>query len=76
MTDSQFMQMYQSLPEALQKEAERFVTTLVQKATPPIKSKSKNTEESRGGYGCLKGKLWVSEDFDAPLEDFKELVVT
>ncbi len=24
------------------------------------------------GYGSLKGKIWVSEDFDAPLEDFKE----
>lgn len=22
--------------------------------------------------GCLKGKIWMSEDFDAPLEDFKE----
>lgn len=22
--------------------------------------------------GCMKGKIWMAEDFDAPLEDFKE----
>ncbi len=22
--------------------------------------------------GCLKGKIWMAEDFDAPLQDFKE----
>jgi len=24
------------------------------------------------GYGCLKGKIRMSPDFDEPLEDFKE----
>ena len=22
--------------------------------------------------GCMKGKIWMADDFDAPLEDFKE----
>ena len=22
--------------------------------------------------GCMKGKMWMSDDFDEPLEDFKE----
>ena len=22
--------------------------------------------------GCLRGKIWIADDFDAPLEDFKE----
>jgi DNA-damage-inducible protein J len=22
--------------------------------------------------GCLKGEIWMADDFDAPLEDFKE----
>jgi len=22
--------------------------------------------------GCMKGKMWMSDDFNAPLEDFKE----
>jgi hypothetical protein len=24
------------------------------------------------GRGCMKGKMWIADDFDAPLEDFKE----
>ena len=23
-------------------------------------------------YGCMKGKIWMSDEFDEPLEDFKE----
>ncbi len=23
-------------------------------------------------FGCMKGKMWMAEDFDAPLEDMKE----
>lgn len=22
--------------------------------------------------GCMKGKIWMTEDFDSPLEDFRE----
>jgi len=32
-------------------------------------------EESDGlpyGRGCMKGKMWMADDFDEPLEDFKE----
>ena len=24
------------------------------------------------GRGCMKGKMWMADDFDAPLEDFKD----
>jgi addiction module RelB/DinJ family antitoxin len=24
------------------------------------------------GRGCMKGKMWMADDFDAPLEDFRE----
>ena len=23
-------------------------------------------------YGCMSGKIWMADDFDAPLEDFAE----
>ena len=23
-------------------------------------------------YGCMKGEIWMADDFDAPLEDFAE----
>jgi hypothetical protein len=26
----------------------------------------------RGGFGCVKGDYWMADDFDAPLEDFKD----
>lgn len=28
--------------------------------------------EKRNGFGSLKGKIWMSDDFDEPLEEFKE----
>lgn len=24
------------------------------------------------GIGCLEGKVWMADDFDAPLEEFKD----
>jgi len=30
------------------------------------------TLERRRGFGCLKGQIWMADDFDAPLEDFKD----
>jgi DNA-damage-inducible protein J len=32
---------------------------------------AKPTEKLPFGRGCMKGKIWMAEDFDAPLEDFK-----
>jgi antitoxin (DNA-binding transcriptional repressor) of toxin-antitoxin stability system len=31
-----------------------------------------NGSTTRKGFGSLKGKVWMSDDFDAPLEDFAE----
>ncbi len=30
------------------------------------------TSRERMGYGSLKGKMWISDDFDAPLDDLKD----
>lgn len=29
-------------------------------------------QEKRDGFGVLKGKVWMADDFDEPLDDFKE----
>jgi hypothetical protein len=29
-------------------------------------------DERRPVFGCLKGQIWMADDFDAPLEEFKE----
>ena len=26
----------------------------------------------RAMFGCMKGKMWIADDFDAPLEEMKE----
>jgi len=31
-----------------------------------------NAEKSKTGFGCLKGQIWIADDFDAPLDCFKE----
>ena len=36
--------------------------------TPQATAKS----GERGGFGCAKGEFWMADDFDAPLEDFKD----
>jgi hypothetical protein len=54
-----------SLPMSLRKEVADFVAFL------KVKNKKKATVKSRE-FGYAKGKIQLSEDFDEPLEDFKE----
>ena len=37
-------------------------------AFTPAKPESLKERE----FGCLKGQIWMADDFDAPLEDFKD----
>jgi len=37
---------------------------------PPVKSENKSDLPYK--RGCMKGKMWMADDFDAPLEDFEE----
>jgi len=40
---------------------------------PLFESKNQTSKISRESmFGCMKGKMNVPDDFDAPLEDFKE----
>ncbi|MCL2802249.1 MAG: DUF2281 domain-containing protein [Treponema sp.] len=32
-------------------------------STEPLKERA---------FGCLKGKIWMADDFNAPLDDFKD----
>ena len=73
MTTTQFLQTYSSLPEALKKEAEHFVEFLAQKIKPNVEGISENQpKKERGGYGSMKGMFKMADDFDAPLDDFKD----
>ncbi len=55
-----------TLPSNLKKEVRDFVEFLKSKT-----DKQKIIKKNRD-FGILKGKITMSADFDAPLEDFKE----
>jgi hypothetical protein len=54
-----------SLPPSLIKEVDDFVEFL------KMKQKKKGAVKERK-FGCAKGLMQMHDDFDAPLEDFKE----
>lgn len=54
-----------SLPENLKKEVQNFVDSLQNQSKSGLKTKPRV-------FGSLKGKIKLSNDFDAPMEDFKD----
>jgi hypothetical protein len=42
------------------------VLTFTPKA-PPVAERKKERQ-----FGCVKGDYWMADDFDAPLDDFKD----
>lgn len=54
-----------SLPNDLKSEVNDFVDFLLNKKKKKIKKKQPK-------FGCAKGKIYISPDFDEPLDDFKE----
>jgi hypothetical protein len=55
----------QSLPHDLQKDVADYIEFLEYKHQTDIRPKKRT-------FGLLKGKIHMTEDFDEPLEDFKE----
>jgi len=55
------------LPENLKKEVQDFVEFLQAKTKKDFRKKSR-------AFGSLKGKIQISEDFDAPMDDFKDYI--
>lgn len=54
-----------ALPQDLKNEVNDFIDFLIQKS-----SKSKKAVYPK--FGSAKGKIKMSDDFDAPLDDFKD----
>jgi hypothetical protein len=53
------------LPTNLKSEVNDFVDFLLSK-------RGKEIKEKRPKYGCAKGQIYMSPDFDEPLDDFKD----
>ena len=46
---------------------------IYKEAIPFYIDKSKNEKQARSAMrGCLKNKVWMSDDFDAPIDDMRE----
>ena len=53
------------LPTNLKSEVNDFVDFLLSK-------RKKEIREKQPKYGCAKGQIYMSQDFDEPLADFKD----
>jgi hypothetical protein len=59
----------ETLPSESKEEAKKFIENLVEKNR---KKKGDNLQKPTPKFGGLKGKIHLSDDFDEPLDDFKE----
>ena len=60
---------YNALPDKAKKEVQDFIDFLVNKYGV---KKSTNTKSKKSNYGSAAGLIEMSDDFDEPLEDFKD----
>jgi hypothetical protein len=58
----------ESLPPTLKEEAKKFIDSLIEKT----KKENKPSKPSKPIYGSLRGKIHLADDFDEPLDEFKE----
>ena len=54
-----------SLPNDVKSEVNDFIDFLMTK-------KKRETKKKKPQFGCAKGQIYISPDFDEPLDDFKE----
>jgi Protein of unknown function (DUF2281) len=63
------------LPEALQVEALHYIEYLASRSTNrplPEVLEPPALAQKRNGFGILKGKVTIADDFDDPLEEFAD----
>lgn len=68
------LEQLQQLPRSLQQDVFNHVSQLLARyksERSPLKHPSQ-TIDRRGLLGAWKGKVWMADDFDAPLEDMAE----
>jgi hypothetical protein len=65
--DKQWLQDFETLPPEKQAEVVDFIQFLKSRQVP-----QGQPQKTQRPFGVLKGEVWMSDDFDAPLEDFAE----
>lgn len=74
--ESSILNNLKKLPKATQQAVFLYTEFLVNRANQQdsiqLESVSATPSNERGGLGIWKDKIWIADDFDAPLEDFQE----
>lgn len=65
LVDDQIQKVLAQLPKEQKKEVLEFIKELSKQHKPVEERKVMQ-------HGCLTGNIWMSDDFDEPLEDFEE----
>lgn len=65
MRQDRLLEKIKKIPVAYQQQVEDFIDFILEKKYQP-------SLENGRKFGLLKGKLKMSDDFDEPIEDFKE----
>ena len=60
--------------EALIEQAARGEEVVITVSDQPVARLSAVEDKPQRQFGSVKGKIWMSKDFDEPLEDFQEYV--
>ena len=59
------------LRQAVREKAIPFAVRLPKRRIARV-AKTPQVELEKTGFGCMKGEIWMAEDFNAPLDDFRE----
>lgn len=70
MIETAILKNLEKLPESVKQEVLDYIEFLVNRYAQETPKTPKTAK--RGGLGIWKGKIWMSEDFDEPLEDLKD----
>ncbi|WP_017660405.1 type II toxin-antitoxin system VapB family antitoxin [Baaleninema simplex] len=67
--ETEILQNLEKLPESVKQAVLDYTEFLASRYTREFPQVEKTSK--RGGLGIWKGKIWMSDDFDEPLEDLK-----
>lgn len=72
--EADLLETLDQMPEALKQEVLHYAKYVAAHYVPSEveHTRTNQSQDKRGGFGALAGKIWMSEDFDEPLEDLKE----
>jgi Protein of unknown function (DUF2281) len=63
------LEQIQRLPESVQQEVLQYIEGLVAKHNQSVQTP---LVDRKNAFGIWKGAVWISDDFDAPLDDLQE----